>query len=92
MAIMKHAPEPESLKQMRERGGSWAAYCNMDLGHPELGHLKFIKWGKGCTFAEPPKPQLPDFPTAINWRYQYVGEVNLETGEVEEHGKREARK
>jgi len=81
---MKHQPAPEALEQMRERGGNWAAYCNMDLGHPDAGHLKFIKWGEGCTLEAPPKPRLPDFPNAINWRYQYVGEVNLETGEVVE--------
>lgn len=79
---VKHEIDPEALEQMKERGGNWAAYCNMDMGHPNLGHLKFIKWGEGCTLSEAPKPRLPDFPNAINWRYQYVGEVDLETGEV----------
>lgn len=74
--------DPEALQQMRERGGKWAAYCNMDMGHSNLGHLKFLKHGDGCTFREPPKPRHPDTPTEINWRYMYVGEVNLETGEV----------
>ena len=76
---MKHEIEPSSLAQMQKLGGNWAAYCNMDLGH-----LKFIKWGEGCTLAEAPKPRLPDFPGVINWRYQYVGEVDLATGAVEE--------
>ncbi len=83
-ADQKHETAPEALKQMQKQGGNWAAYCNMDLGHPELGHLKFIKYGKGCTLNKPPKPRLPDFPNAINWRYQYVGEVDLKTGEVKE--------
>ena len=80
---MKHEISPETLEQLRELKGNWAAYCNMDMGHPQLGHLKFLKHGESCTFAEPPKTRLPDGPDgAINWRYQYVGEVDLETGEV----------
>lgn len=82
MIESKHTVAPESLEHMKKQGGNWAAYCNMDLGHPDLGHLKFIKWGEDCTLAEAPKPKLPDFPNTINWRYQYVGEVDLETGEV----------
>lgn len=74
---------PEALQQMRERGGQWAAYENHDLGHPELGHLQFLKFGPGCTFEKAPE-RMPDTQTHINWRYVRVGPVNLETGEIEE--------
>jgi len=74
---------PEALQQMRERGGQWAAYENHDLGHPELGHLQFLKFGPGCTFEKAPE-RMPDTQTQINWRYILVGTVNLETGQIEE--------
>lgn len=79
---MEYDIHPEPLAAMRERGGKWAAYCNMDIGSSALGHFKYLCHGKGCTFEKPPK-QLPDTPSEINWRYQYVGEVNLESGEVD---------
>tara|TARA_Y100000310_G_C20093943_1_gene539567 strand:- start:206 stop:445 length:240 start_codon:yes stop_codon:yes gene_type:complete len=78
-----HEIHKQALTTMQERGGQWAAYCNQDMGHPDLGHLQFLRFGAGCTFTEAPKPKLPDTPSAINWRYQYVGTVNLETGKVE---------
>lgn len=80
----EEGPEEETLKVMRERGGRWAAYCNVDLSHPQLGHLKFLQFGGlENTFKVPPAPRLPDTPTEINWRYYYVGEVNLTTGKIE---------
>ena len=62
----------------------WAAYENHELGNPNAGHLKFLAVGRGCTFKEAPKPRLPDTPTDINWRYQFVGFVDLATGEIGE--------
>jgi hypothetical protein len=59
----------------------WIAYQNQDLGHRDLGHLKFLAVGPGCTFKEAPK-RYPDTPDAINWRYLLHGEVNLKTGEI----------
>ena len=76
-------PEPESLQQMRERGGRWAAYQNHDMGSAELGHLRFVKVGPGCTLATPPE-RHPDTPSVIGWRYLYVGMVNTETGDIDE--------
>ncbi len=70
-----------ALQQMRERGGTWAAYRCVALDHSQLGHLKFLKVGPGCTFEEAPK-RLPDTATEINWSYQLVGKVDLESGRV----------
>lgn len=80
--MVKYEVHTEALDAMRGRGGKWAAYCNMNWGGGGLGHLQFLRHGDGCTFEQAPK-QLPDTLTALNWRYQYVGEVNLETGEVD---------
>jgi hypothetical protein len=77
----KREAHPESLALMRSAGGTWAAYENVELGHPELGHMKFLKVGETCTFKTPPNP-LPGTTREINWRYHYIGMVNLETGEV----------
>jgi hypothetical protein len=49
-----------------------------------LGHLRFLATGPQNTIKEAPKPTLPDFHGEINWRYQFVGWVNLETGKIEE--------
>jgi hypothetical protein len=77
-------PDEQSLEFMRISGGTWATYQNVALDHSQLGHLKFLKYGKGCTFESPPKPRLPDGPDgAINWAYQFRGLVNLETGEID---------
>ena len=62
----------------------WYAYQNVDMGSLDLGHLKFLAVGPGCTFKTPPKPRMPDTPTDINWRYYLAGIVNLATGEIEE--------
>lgn len=81
-------PGDEALSTMRRfadatPGTRWAAYQNVELGHPGLGHLQFLAIGPGCTFHEAPK-RMPDTKTAINWRYWFCGWVNLETGQIEE--------
>lgn len=67
---------PESMETMRRRGGTWAAYRNEYLGHPDLGHLTFLQYGPTCTFKTPPT-RMPDSPQMIGWRYQLVGTVDL---------------
>jgi len=79
---------PDSLSVMRDfcltdPTAKWAVYQNMDLGHSELGHMKFLAVGPNCTYKEPPA-RLPDMPRQINWRYVHVGFVNLEIGKGEE--------
>jgi hypothetical protein len=65
---------PDTARTLRQQGGTWAIYENVDLGHPGIGHLKFLRVGGGCTFQEPPK-RLPDTETEINWRYWLVGTI-----------------
>ena len=75
-------PGVEAVEQMRKIGGNWAAYQNQAMDSSTFGHLKFLKYGEGCTLKEPPRPQLPDTDKEINWPYRYIGEVDLEKGEV----------
>jgi hypothetical protein len=75
----------EALAQMRERtmpGDRWAAYQNMDLGHPHCGDLRFLVIGEGRTFHTAP-PRYPDHPElGLGWRYSFIGWVDLEKGVV----------
>ncbi len=79
----ENALDAEVLATMRQRGGTWACYQNHDLGHREVGHLRFLKYGPDCTFSVPPA-SYPDTPDCIGWRYLYVGTVNLEKGIIEQ--------
>lgn len=74
-------PEPETLQSMRERGGTWAAYQAMALDSVVLGHMKFLQVGPTNTFQQAPTRML-DMPGKINWRYLFVGYVDLPTGEI----------
>lgn len=82
-------PDPDVVEIMKSSPHNfsdtrWAAYQNHDLGHRDIGHLQFLAVGPQNTVKEAPKPRLPDYPDRINWRYQFVGFVNLETGLIEE--------
>jgi hypothetical protein len=59
----------------------WAAYQNHDLGHYDIGHLKFLAVGPQNTFKETP-PRMPDTQSTIGWRYVFVGFVDLPTGAI----------
>ena len=65
-----------AYRAMVERGGSWAIYRNEDMGHPNLGHLQFLKYGPGCTHETPP-PQYHDTAHGLGWRYKLVGRIPL---------------
>ena len=63
-----------------ERGDGCAIYKNMEIGHPDAGHIKFMSYGSAnaqLETAEPPQT-APDIGDEINWRYQlfdtYTGE------------------
>lgn len=64
------------------RGDGCAVYRNEDLGHPDMGRLKFVSFGSaaaqivteypGIPAREPPD-RLPDIGDEINWRYVLIG-------------------
>lgn len=59
----------------------WAAYQNHDLGHRDLGHLRFLAVGPDNSCPVAPE-RLPDMAGQINWRYVLVGYVDLDTGKI----------
>lgn len=75
----------DAIDQMRQRGGKWAAYQNHAMDSRNLGHLRFLKFGEGCTFETPP-PKYPDTQYGTGWSYVHVGTVNLESGDIEDGG------
>ena len=73
----------EALAQMRHAAGQWAAYQNQALDSANVGHMQFLKFGEECTYETPPKIYPVDTAHGMGWRYQLVGVMNLDTGEVE---------
>jgi hypothetical protein len=86
----ENAIGPEALETMRARGRAWAAYQNVDLSSRNIGDLRFIQYGEGCTFQEPPKPRCPDSALGFGWQYYYVGTVDLAAGKIIEEEDRHA--
>lgn len=76
-------PDASALEAMRERGGTWAAYQNHDMGHRDLGGLAFLKIGPGCTNVTAPKHYPDGTSVGMGWRYLFAGYVNLETGAID---------
>lgn len=79
--------DAETLEMMRTSpynfpDTKWAAYQNRDIGHGNLGHLRFIAVGPQNTIKEAPRGRLPDFPDELNWRYIFVGWADLASGAV----------
>lgn len=70
------------VDQWIARGDGCAVYRNEDLGHPDMGRLKFVSFGSpsaqlvteypGIPAREPPD-RLPDIGTEINWRFVLIG-------------------
>ena len=81
-------PDPEALAKMKSSRYTfadtrWAAYENHDLGHWDVGHLKFLAVGPQNTFKTAPE-RMPDARGEINWRYVHVGFVDLVSGDTVE--------
>jgi hypothetical protein len=86
--MTKLKAEPEALGQMvgspyNYEDTRWAAYQNKALDSASAGHLQFLAVGPKNTLKEAPK-QAPDTQHGLGWKYQFVGWVNLETGDVQE--------
>lgn len=73
--------EEESLKKMRERGGTWACYENQAFDSASAGHRIYLQFGPGCTHETPPT-QAPDGAHGPGWKYRFIGQVNLDKGTV----------
>lgn len=57
------------------RGDGIAVYQNVELGHPDAGHCKFVSYGSPAAQleSETPPDRLPDIGNVINWRYWLTG-------------------
>jgi hypothetical protein len=75
--------DPKALADMRERGGTWFAYVNMDLDSSNPGARQYLKCGEDCTLTTPPK-HMPDTKAGLGWRYLYKGTVDTQTGLIAE--------
>src|ERR1700735_5494359 len=75
--------DADALRQMRERGGTWAVYQNHAMDSADLGVLQFLQVGEGCTFAIAPE-RYPDTQFGPGWRYLLVGRIDLESGAIAE--------
>ena len=75
-----------ALAQMRERGGTWAVYQNHAMDSSDLGGLRFLKVGPGCTYEKAPGKYPDTREYGIGWRHVFVGMLDLETGAVVEGG------
>jgi len=87
-AVRPARPDPEVLHAVRTSsanrpGTRWAAYQNQDIAHPQCGHLQFLAIGRRNTLKEAPS-RMPDIGKEVNWRYVFVGYVDLGTGEIVE--------
>jgi hypothetical protein len=82
--LLKHDAVAETaLRQMRERGGKWAAYENVALDSNNLGHLQYLMYGEGCTYGKPPERYPADTEYGTGWRYVFVGLVDLGAGVIQ---------
>ena len=62
------------LDRWLARGDGVAVYQNVDLSHPEIGHLQFASFGSPeAIFPDDPPDRLPDMNGRINWRYSLIG-------------------
>lgn len=74
--------DPEVMKILRERGGSWACYRNQAMDSGNLGHRQYLRFGEGATHKDPPKAYPADTASGMGWRYQFEGVVDVATGKI----------
>lgn len=60
------------LRRWLARGDGAAVFENVDVGHPDSGHLKALSYGSPLAQLEVDSPpeQMPDVGRDINWRYR----------------------
>lgn len=74
---------PDALATIRERGGQWAVYQNHDLGSRQIGHLKCLKYGAGCTHETPPA-HYPADSISQGHNYVLVGRLDTVSGVIKD--------
>jgi hypothetical protein len=79
--------DPETVKTLKERGGSWGVYQNMLFDSSTAGHIQFLKVGEGCTYATAPKVYPADTAYSSGHKYFCVGTV--EAKDISDDGKLE---
>ena len=62
----------ETRATLDERGGEWGCYQNLALDSAGAGHMQFLRFGEGCTYAQPP-PCMPDGAWGAGWKYVLIG-------------------
>lgn len=69
-----HREQVEQMNCWLERGDGVAVYRNVDLGHPEVGHVRFLSYGSSEAQLEVEEPpmRMPDIGAAC-WRYYLKG-------------------
>lgn len=74
----------ETVNLWLERGDGIAVYENVEIGHPQAGHMKFVSYGSTAAQLETEEPpvRLPDIGGDINWRYHLIGTYRGEPLEV----------
>lgn len=78
--LLSEVISSESLASMRAAGGTWAAYECHALDSSLVGALRFLRYGKGCTYATPPE-RWPGG-GSVEWSFVLVGYVDLPQGAV----------
>jgi hypothetical protein len=61
----------------------WSAYQNVALDSDSCGHIQFLAIGPTNTYKHPPK-HMPDTKAGLGWKYQFIGWIDLMTGEIKE--------
>lgn len=84
---MTHQVEAEQLELLRRRvqypDDRWFAYENQALDSSNRGEVQYLLVGKERTHKVPPA-HMPDTSRGLGWKWQSLGEVDLETGCVKE--------
>ena len=88
MRMSTYDVDEEALAIMRARnreGVRWAAYQNLVFDSTNFGSGQYLMVGPGCTYSEPPKSYPADTKLGLGWKFELMGFVDLDKGEVYAH-------
>jgi len=70
--------EAETVRTIKERGGTWAIYQNVALDSADAGKIVCLRFGPECTRKEALDP-MPDTPQyGPGWKYKLQATVKAE--------------